>query len=183
MVSTIPICWSTYKNIKTKKPGKPTKMISSRQCFSAHVLCLNGCCAWLCLCTGWSFFVFSWFGPVCSPTWKDTLLETSIPMMMVAYLLLMTFLKPTAWKLLPQYGPRSAGTWRNIHPAGCTGTQQQQKNDSPDTSKSDKVLFVPSSRCSNTSSVRLGCTYGYMWITREIMLKHKTHHIPWKSRG
>lgn len=51
----------------------------------------------------------------------------------------------------------------NIHPAGCTGIQQ--KNDSEDTSKSDKVLLVPSSRCSNASSLRLGCSYGNMWIT------------------
>lgn len=51
----------------------------------------------------------------------------------------------------------------NIDPVVCTGSQQ--KKDSVNTSKSDKILLVPSSRCANASSVRLGCSYWNMWIT------------------
>lgn len=73
-------------------PRKTDKgLVSSGQCFSTQVLGFNGCCAWLWIWNGWSSSPPDLI-TICSPTWKNTWLGTSITVMMTSYLLLMTFL-------------------------------------------------------------------------------------------
>lgn len=63
------VCWQNTQEIQ--REGS----CFYRTSLQITVLVFSSCCAWLWLWSGWSFSLFSWFGPIWLPTCKNHLVE------------------------------------------------------------------------------------------------------------
>lgn len=81
----------SWQSQTPRKSGEGVLFV--RKMHQQHVVSyLNGCCAWLCFCNGWSPSLIFWFGPIwlsSVPNMKKVWVRTRIALMMMSYLLLL----------------------------------------------------------------------------------------------